>query len=125
MRPQSGCGLPDLLAESHVGPPAIRRDGGSESHVIDRRPRSWCSAKRLTGAFEAVFGAARVLPKDEHAVRPGSIRHPRNQNRPHRAGRLIPPSPKIRTTMTTELSEAKLRRRPVLGGLINEYERAT
>ena len=47
-----------------------------------------------------------------------------NQHRPHRARNLIPPSPKIRTRMAPELSEGKIRRQPVLGGLINEYERA-
>jgi putative transposase len=48
------------------------------------------------------------------------IRH-YNGRRPHRARDLHPPRP---THPVADLSYEQIKRRPVLGGLINEYERA-
>jgi hypothetical protein len=48
------------------------------------------------------------------------IRH-YNGRRPHRARDLRPPHP---THPMADLSHEQIKRRPVLGGLINEYERA-
>jgi putative transposase len=44
-----------------------------------------------------------------------------NGRRPHRSRQLHPPRPDY---PTAELSWKRIKRRPVLGGLINEYERA-
>jgi putative transposase len=44
-----------------------------------------------------------------------------NGRRPHRSRQLRPPRP---DHPPADLSQARIRRRPVLGGLINEYERA-
>jgi putative transposase len=44
-----------------------------------------------------------------------------NTHRPHRALRLQPPRP---DHPAPDLDRQRIRRRPVLGGLINEYERA-
>jgi putative transposase len=44
-----------------------------------------------------------------------------NGRRPHRSRQLHPPRP---DHPTADLSQERIRRRPVLGGLINEYERA-
>jgi putative transposase len=44
-----------------------------------------------------------------------------NGRRPHRALRLQPPRPDHRVAA---LSQEQIKRRPVLGGLLNEYERA-
>jgi putative transposase len=44
-----------------------------------------------------------------------------NGRRPHRALRLRPPRP---DHLTPRLDQQRIRRRPVLGGLISEYERA-
>jgi len=44
-----------------------------------------------------------------------------NGRRPHRALRLQPPRP---DHPVPDLDRQRIRRRPVLGGLINEYERA-
>jgi hypothetical protein len=44
-----------------------------------------------------------------------------NGRRPHRALRLQPPRPDL---LVPDLDCRRIRRRPVLGGLINEYERA-
>ena len=43
-----------------------------------------------------------------------------NGRRPHRSRRLRPPRPDY----AVDLSRKRIKRRPVLGGLINEYERA-
>jgi putative transposase len=44
-----------------------------------------------------------------------------NGRRPHRARELRPPRP---THPVAHLSYEQIKRRPILGGLINEYERA-
>jgi putative transposase len=44
-----------------------------------------------------------------------------NGRRPHRGLQLRPPRP---DHATVDLSRERIQRRPVLGGLINEYERA-
>jgi hypothetical protein len=44
-----------------------------------------------------------------------------NGRRPHRAQRLLPPRP---DHPAADLNQQRIRRRPILGGLINEYERA-
>jgi len=44
-----------------------------------------------------------------------------NGRRPHRSRQLRPPRP---DHSVADLSKERIRRRPVLGGLINEYERA-
>jgi transposase InsO family protein len=44
-----------------------------------------------------------------------------NRRRPHRALQLQPPRP---DHPVADLSQEQIKRRPVLGGLLNEYERA-
>ena len=44
-----------------------------------------------------------------------------NGRRPHRSLQLQPPQP---DHPVADLSQERIQRRPVLGGLINEYERA-
>ena len=44
-----------------------------------------------------------------------------NTARPHRALQLRPPHP---TTLVPEPVHGRIRRRPILGGLLNEYETA-
>jgi transposase InsO family protein len=44
-----------------------------------------------------------------------------NGRRPHRSRELLPPRPDY---PVADLSQKRIKRRPVLGGLINEYERA-
>jgi hypothetical protein len=48
------------------------------------------------------------------------VRH--DNGRPHRARELHPPKP---THAVADLSYERIKRRPVLGGLINEYERVS
>jgi putative transposase len=48
-----------------------------------------------------------------------------NEHRPHRARNLRPPgADEITPAVITDLATSAIRRRRVLGGLINEYERA-
>jgi putative transposase len=48
-----------------------------------------------------------------------------NEHRPHRARNLRPPdSHDIIPTAPADLTTARIQRRRVLGGLINEYQRA-
>jgi len=54
------------------------------------------------------------------AARAGYASH-YNTARPHRALRLRPPRS---TSPVPELAQSRIRRRPILGGLINEYEAA-
>jgi len=44
-----------------------------------------------------------------------------NRRRPHRSRQLHPPRP---DHPAADLSQDRIRRRPVLGGLLSEYERA-
>jgi pimeloyl-ACP methyl ester carboxylesterase len=50
-----------------------------------------------------------------------AVYHHYNRRRPHRALQLQPPRPDL---PAPNLGYRRIRRRPVLGGLINEYERA-
>ena len=65
----------------------------------------------------------RILIFSEHHLRTVLARYGAHYNgrRPHRALRLRPPRPKH---PAPDLDRQRIRRRPVLGGLINEYERA-
>jgi putative transposase len=56
-----------------------------------------------------------------HHVLAEYIRHD-NQERPHQAQNLSPPRPP--STVIDLYEQRRIRRRPILGGLINEYERA-
>jgi len=63
-------------------------------------------------------------PRQLRTVLDGYAAH-YNQHRPHRARDLRPPRPsEITPAAITDLTTAKIRRRWVLGGLINEYMRA-
>ena len=63
-------------------------------------------------------------PRHLHAIVDEYAAH-YNQHRPHRARNLRPPdSDGIPTAPTTDFTTARIRRRRVLGGVINEYQRA-
>ncbi len=63
-------------------------------------------------------------PQHLQAILDGYAAH-YNQHRPHRARNLRPPdSGDITTAFTTDLTTARIRRRRVPDGLINEYQRA-
>jgi putative transposase len=85
-------------------------------------PRANCFAERfvLTARTELTD---RILIFGERHLRTLLARYGAHYNgrRPHRALRLQPPRP---DHPAPDLDRLRIRRRPVLGGLINEYERA-
>jgi putative transposase len=85
-------------------------------------PRANCFAERFVRTVRAEL-TDRVLifsQRHLHVVLTEYVRH-YNGRRPHRARELRPPRP---THPVADLSYERIKRRPVLGGLINEYERA-
>jgi hypothetical protein len=64
-----------------------------------------------------------MLIFNQRHLRPVLARYTRryNRQRPHRSRELRPPRP---GHPTADLSQKQIKRRPVPGGLINEYQRA-
>jgi putative transposase len=91
-------------------------------NIPPRCPRANCFAKRfvLTARTELTD---RILIFGERHLRTVLARYGAHYNgrRPHRALRLVPPRA---DHPAPDLNHRRIRRRPVLGGLINEYERA-
>ena len=90
--------------------------------IPSRCPRANCFAERFVGTVRAEL-TDRVLifsQRHLHAVLTEYVRH-YNGQRPHRARELRPPQP---THPVPDLNYEQIKRRPVLGGLISEYERA-
>ena len=90
--------------------------------IPPRCPRANCYAERfvLTARAELID---RILIFSERHLRSVLTRYGAHYNdrRPHRALQLQPPRPDL---PVANLDYRRIRRRPVLGGLINEYERA-
>jgi putative transposase len=91
--------------------------------IPPRCPRANCFAERfvLTARTELTD---RILIFGEQHLRSLLVRYGTHYNgrRPHRALRLLPPHP---DHPTPDLAHRRIERRPVLGGLLNEYERAS
>jgi putative transposase len=81
------------------------------SPPVERRPTA-----KLT-LFGALVRSARHDPRGILAEYETHY----NGRRPHRSRHLGPPRP---DHPVADLSQERIKRRPVLGGLINEYERA-
>jgi putative transposase len=90
--------------------------------IPPRCPRANCFAERfaLTARTELTD---RILIFGERHLQTVLARYSTHYNgrRPHRALRLRPPRP---DHPVPNLSQKRIRRQPILGGLINEYERA-
>ena len=90
--------------------------------IPPRCPRANCFAERfvLTARTELTD---RILIFGERHLRTVLAQYGAHYNgrRPHRALQLLPPRP---DHPAPDLAHQRIRRRPVLGGLINEYERA-
>ena len=102
---------------------AILAGTGIEAVKIPTRsPRANAYAERfvLTARTEVTD---RMLIFSERHLRIVMAEYARHYNgrRPHRALQLQPPWP---SHPLADLSQERIRRRPVLGGLLNEYERA-
>jgi transposase InsO family protein len=102
---------------------AVLADAGIEAVKIPpRSPRANAYAERfvLTTRTEVTD---RMLIFGERHMRSVMAEYARNYNgrRPHRALQLQPPRP---DHLVADLCQQRVKRRPVLGGLLNEYERA-
>jgi putative transposase len=92
-----------------------------------RAPRANAIRERVVGTLRREL-LDRILIFNEahaHAVLTEYVRH-YNQHRPHQSRQQLPPQtvrpPAVATV--TDLEAHRIRRNPVLGGLINEYVRA-
>jgi hypothetical protein len=102
---------------------AVLSDAGI--HVVripPRCPRANCFAERFIRTLRAELTDRMLIFGQRHlrTVLTEYVRH-YNGRRPHRARDLRPPRP---THPAADLNHEGIKRRPVLGGLINEYERA-
>jgi putative transposase len=90
--------------------------------IPPRCPRANCFAERFVRTVRAELTDRILIFNQRHlrVVLTEYVRH-YNGRRPHRARNLRPPQP---THPVANLSHEHITRRPVLGGLINEYERA-
>jgi putative transposase len=102
---------------------ALLADAGIEAVKIPpRSPRANAYAERfvLTARTEVTDRMLIFGERHLRSVLAGYARH-YNRRRPHRSRALRPPRP---DHPTADLSQKRIKRRPVLGGLLNEYERA-
>jgi putative transposase len=90
--------------------------------ILPRSPRANCFAERFVRTVRAELTDRMLICNQRHlrVVLAEYVRH-YNGRRPHRSRDLRPPQP---THPVADLSHECITRRPVLGGLINEYERA-
>jgi transposase InsO family protein len=101
---------------------ALASTGIQAAKIPPRSPRANAHAERfvLTARTEITD---RMLIFGERHLRSVLAEYARHYNgrRPHRGRQLRPPRP---DHPVADLSRDRIKRRPVLGGLINEYERA-
>ncbi|MGB7795618.1 MAG: integrase core domain-containing protein [Pseudonocardiaceae bacterium] len=92
--------------------------------IPPRCPRANCFAERFVRTLRAEL-TDRVLIFSQRHLRVilAEYVHHYNGRRPHRARDLRPPQP-THPAAAADLSHKHIKRRPVLGGLTNEYERA-
>ena len=102
---------------------AVLADVGLQVVKIPPRcPQANCFAERFVGTLRAELTDRMLIVNERHlrVVLTIYVRH-YNGRRPHRARELHPPRPSY---PVADLSQQRIKRRPILGGLINEYERA-
>ena len=90
--------------------------------IPPRCPRANCFAERLVLTVRTELTDRMLIFGERHLRRVlAAYAAHYNTQRPHRALDLRPPRP---TSPVPEPVQGRVRRRPVLGGLINEYETA-
>ncbi len=102
---------------------AVLADAGIEAVKIPpRSPRANAYAERfvLTARTEVTDRMLIFSQRHLRSILAQYVAH-YNGRRPHRSRQLHPPRP---DHPVADLSQERIKRRPVLGGLINEYERA-
>jgi len=102
---------------------AVLADAGIEVVKIPpRRPRANCFDERLVLTVRTQLTDQMLIFGERHLRRVlAEYTAHYNTKRPHRALHLRPPRPQ---SPVPEPVHGRIRRRPVLGGLINEYEAA-
>ena len=103
---------------------AVLADTGiSVVQIPPRCPRANCFAERFVRTLRTELTDRKLIFSQRHlrVVLAEYVRH-YNGRRPHRARDLRPPRP---THPAADLNAERITRRPILGGLINEYERAS
>jgi transposase InsO family protein len=101
----------------------VLTDAGIEVVKIPPRcPRANCYAERFVGTVRREATDQLLIINERHlrSVLQRYVSH-YNHRRPHQARQLTPPQP---DHPTPHPSQTSVQRRPVLGGLINEYEPA-
>ncbi|WP_202970522.1 integrase core domain-containing protein [Saccharothrix sp. ALI-22-I] len=102
---------------------AVLADAGIQVVKIPpRRPKANCHAERFVGTVRREVTDRLLIINERHlkSVLDRCTSH-YNHRRPHRARQLKPPRP---DHPIPQSNHASVRRRPILGGLINEYEPA-
>src|SRR5208282_5189348 len=102
---------------------AVLADHGIEAVKIPpRSPRANAHAERFVLTVRTEITDRMLIFGERHLrmILAGYETH-YNGRRPHRGRQLRPPRPDY---SVADLSHQRIKRRPVLGGLINEYERA-
>ena len=102
---------------------AVLADAGIEVVKIPPRcPRANCFAERFVLTVRTEVTDRMLIVGERHfrRVLAGYAAH-YNTARPHRALQLRPPRP---TSPVPDPVHGRIRRRPILGGLLNEYETA-
>jgi transposase InsO family protein len=91
--------------------------------IPPRRPRANAHAERWVRTLRCELTDRMLIFGQRHLrhVLTEYVQH-YNHSRPHRALDLSPPNPPAPVIDLAE--QRRIRRRPILGGLINEYERA-
>ena len=90
--------------------------------IPPRCPRANCFAERLVLTVRTEVTDRMLIFGERHLRRVLAVYASHyNARRPHRALRLRPPRP---TSPVPEPVRGRIRRRPILGGLLNEYEMA-
>ena len=102
---------------------AVLADAGSKVVKIPPRcPRANCFAERFVLTVRTELTNRMLIFGEQHLRRvPTAYAAHYNRQRPHRAMQLRPPRPQ---SPLPEPVHGTVRRRPILGGLINEYETA-
>src|SRR6185437_8161704 len=101
---------------------AVLADAGIEAVKIPPRSPRECTCEKVRA--HGPDGDHRLdadLRPATPAVHPGPVRGLLQRTTTHRSRQLHPPQP---DHPAADLSQERIKRRPVLGGLINEYERA-
>lgn len=113
----------DRAGQFTVSFDAVLADVGIDVvRVPPRCPRANCFAERFVLTTRTELTDRMLIFSERHLqiVLAECVRH-YNGRRPHRARQLRPPRP---DHPIADLHHERVRRRPILGGLINDYERA-